>query len=68
LIDPSGVSKSREAVNARKKVADAMAARDKLVTNKAKAEAKFNSQITDADDAIKAARSARLKTNKEFKA
>lgn len=67
LIDPSGTSKSRAAVDARKKVADAIVARDKLVINKAEVEAEFNTQIADADDAIKVARSARLKINKDFK-
>lgn len=67
-IDPSGKSRSRAAVDARAAVVKAETDRAKLVSSKTAAENKFNSQIADADNAIKAARSARLKTNKDFKA
>lgn len=67
-IDPTGKSRSRAAVDARAAVVKAEKNRAKLISGKTSAENKFNSQIADADDAIKAARSARLKTNKDFKA
>jgi hypothetical protein len=67
-IDPSGKSRSKAAVDARAAVVKAENDRAKLISSKTSAENKFNTQIADADNAIKAARSARLKTNKEFKA